>query len=175
MHAWDALCSAMRVLEAFMAGVHLAATKEPTEPWKTKQACRSSFLSLMTDFGCQFCYKTEYLSSNKLNRSFEEMIKLHQKEKFIWKIQNYQIFVFHFVVFTPVSLVENRGGLFIYLVKHSEDSQRHMGNWSTSAGCSSFQKVQFLSPIINHLHEYWHFLYLHFFEIRCWAHRILFI
>lgn len=73
----------MRVLEAFVAGVHLAATKEPTEPLKAKQACRSSFLSLMTDFGCQFCYKTEYLPSNRLSRSFEEMIKLHQKEKFI--------------------------------------------------------------------------------------------
>ena len=40
--------------------------KKPTEPLKVKQAFWSSFLSLMADFGCQFCYKTDYLPSSKL-------------------------------------------------------------------------------------------------------------
>ena len=40
--------------------------KKPTEPLKAKQAFWNSFLSLMADFGYQFCYKTDYLSSSKL-------------------------------------------------------------------------------------------------------------
>ena len=69
---------AVRVLETFMAAI-----EEPAEPLKAKQPCRSSLLSLMIAFGCEFCYKTECLSSNKLSHSSEERIKVFQKEKVI--------------------------------------------------------------------------------------------
>ena len=43
------------------------------------------------------------------------MIKLLQKEKFIWKLQNYKIFVFHFVVFIPASLFDlHRWSIYLF-------------------------------------------------------------
>lgn len=70
----------MTVLEVFLASAWLAATKEQPEPLKAKQAFMSFGISWQI-LDASFVIKLNSLS-------FEERIKLHQKEEFICEVQN---------------------------------------------------------------------------------------